>query len=173
VKIKYGDEIMKRIISVLIVHSLIFFFYFIFVNHFYKPINHFNQNNKSERTKEERNIYKTLFSYQILKHIPANEKTVVYLFANDQNPDDEIIKYVERGNINVRGGYLIYPSSINNNYSYSENYFILRLGRIRWVKNNETFVVGSYSKGYKVSSFIYHIVKFNNDWNVSDIEEID
>jgi len=115
-------------------------------------------------------IEEAVYRYEI-QNSEGHEPTSLFFLAlkQDRDPDSEVIK-------RLKGVYRVKPISQSVNYhtvikdkETGEPGVVLRVGDIKWVNDTSVEVEGSAYSGWgDVKGYVYHLMRRENSWVVSD-----
>jgi len=121
-------------------------------------------------------IAQAVFRYQIEHYSPGDERNIYYLSkSNDSDPSAWTMQEMQSDKLPVRR-----LSELGMGYRSfgcpycpeGEREFILRVGSVRWLNDNEALVGGSLRHwvGNVDKTFLFHVVRKRARWVVKDCE---
>ena len=131
---------------------------------------------ESARARWEEDIGESVYRYEI-KHFTPVETAVYYLsYADDNDPGAETMKHLKGDNFPARRLSELGTYPMTNSGCYycptGETEFILRVGSVRWLNDNDVLVGGSLRRwvGNVDQAFLFHVVRRDGVWVVKDHE---
>jgi hypothetical protein len=128
------------------------------------------------RARWQEDIAETVYRYEI-EHFTPVETAVYYLsYSNDNDPGVETMQNLKADKLRVRRLSELGTFPITNSGCYycptGETEFILRVGSIRWLNDNEVLVGGSLRRweGNVDRAYLFHVVRKGRWWIVKDHE---
>ncbi len=128
------------------------------------------------RLRWQDDIAEAVFRYQIEHFSPGVERSVYYLSnSNDSDPSAWTMQEMQSDKLPVLRLSEIGMGDRSFSCHYcpdGEREFILRVGRVRWLNDNEALVGGSLRHwvGNVDKTFLFHVVRQRSRWVVRDCE---
>lgn len=121
-------------------------------------------------------IVESVYRYEIEHFTPVGTAVYYLACANDNDPTAWTMANLKSNNLPVRRLSELGTYATTNSGCYycptGETEFILRVGSVRWVSDNEALVGGSLRRwvGNVDQAFLFHVVREGRHWVVKDHE---
>lgn len=127
------------------------------------------------RVRRHEDINEAIIRYQIAHFTPVDTAVYFLSVANDSDPGAENMVSLKNSNLPVRrlSELGTYPTDFSCYYCpNSETEFILRVGNIRWLNQDEAIVGGSLRRwrGNVDQSYLFRVVRERTIWVVKEHE---
>lgn len=130
---------------------------------------------EESRLRRPEDMAQTVFRYEIEHFTPGAERSIYYLSCyNDSDPEATTMEEMASDMLPVRrlSEIRLYPNSGCYYCPDGKIEFILRVGSVRWLNDDEVLVGGSLRRwvGDVDQAFLFHVVRRDGSWVVKDHE---